>query len=69
MLGWEFSLSAQEIKPPTLGKLPSSETTIHMLQEVLAELKVHFEAARKNLKLASQDEPGHGRFSFLKRTW
>lgn len=60
MLGWEFSLSAQEIKPPTLGKLPSSETTIHMLQEVLAELKVHFEAARKNLKLASQDEPGHG---------
>ncbi|PFX19384.1 Thyroid adenoma-associated protein-like [Stylophora pistillata] len=60
MLGWEFRLSTQEIKPPTLDKLPSGQTTIHMLHEVLGELKVHFEAAQKDLKLASKNEPGHG---------
>lgn len=33
-----------------------------MLQQLLAELKMHVKAAQKDMKLASQDAPGHGRF-------
>ena len=45
------------------GKLFS---IVQMLQQLLAELKMHVKAAQKDMKLASQNAPGHGRCPVVK---
>ena len=45
-------------KPCSSSKLLS---VVQMLQQFLAELKIHAKAAEKDIKLASQNTPGHGR--------
>ncbi len=65
-LRWEFDFSAEDVKllaildskPCASGKLFS---VVQMLQQLLAELKIHVKAAEKDIKLASQNTPGHGR--------
>lgn len=55
-----------EVKPSAiLGNKSSSSgkllSVVQMLQQLLAELKMHVKAAQDDMKLASRYAPGHGR--------
>ena len=73
-LGWEFNFSTKDIRPPSPPDSRKSSgggklcCTAQMLHELLAELKEHVTAAQKDMKLASQNKPGHGRFPVLLRS-
>lgn len=65
-LEWECNLLTVEVTPSAiLGSKSSSSgklsSIVQMLQQLLAELKIHVKAAQKDMKLASQNAPGHGR--------
>ena len=71
-LGWEIEFSTDDVQLPAVpdskpcgsGKLFS---VVQMLQQLLAELKIHVNVAQKDMKLASQNTPGHGRFPVLRK--
>lgn len=61
-LEWDCNFLTVEVKPSAILDSKSSCSGVQMLQQLLAELKMHVKAAQKDMKLASQDAPGHGRF-------
>ena len=55
-----------EVKPAAILDSKSSSSAklfsvVQMLQQLLAELKMHVKAAQDDMKLASRNAPGHGR--------
>lgn len=70
-LEWECNFLTVEVRPSaTLDSKSSSSgklsSMVQMLQQILTELKTHVKAAQKDMKLASQNAPGHGRCPVVK---
>ena len=65
-LEWDCNLLTVEVKPSVILDSKSSSSgksssIVQMLRQLLAQLKMHVKAAQMDMKLASQNAPGHGR--------
>ena len=64
-MGREIKLSDVDTDPVIIdGILLGDERTcssVKLLQQLLVELKLHVEATEKDIKVAAQNAPGHGK--------
>lgn len=65
-LEWDCNFLTVEVKPSAILASKSSSSgklfsVVQMLQQLLAELKMHVKAAQDDMKFASRNAPGHGR--------